>query len=336
MQRLVSLVAVLGVMGLLGSTTLGPTTNVNEDTEAFWVERIQSQGSVNAYTELIVFTRDKNPGIQHNTAHAFGGALYLTHSPLSTCDERFANGCFHEYVGRSLAEQGFNAKQDLLSLCTEAMNGTSEYCYHSLGHGILAYLGYERVDLTDALAICEDSKADEEYVFCYSGVFMEYNLRTMLAADAESRSLTAEHWQEPCDSLTGLRQNFCVFWLPTWWNSIENEETMLARFDSMAKRCDEFTGDLRRICYGGLGKTSLVTGGVDSANTCKNLSHDSETLAWCTAGLAQFSKKFRTEQNLADAKLMCKTLSERGQHYCNYYVTTNSPIALPAPSNLTL
>ncbi len=155
--------------------------------------------------------------MQHTEAHIFGGALYATEglNGISTCDARFSSGCFHEFIGRAIADDGLSVVTQLNTVCTNKGG-----CQHGIGHGLISYLGYSPEDLTKSIAICAGLPGEEMLDGCMGGSFMEYNMRTMLQVSngAVRPATSTKDLLDPCDRFSGEAQRSCMLYQPQWWS----------------------------------------------------------------------------------------------------------------------
>src|SRR3989344_7594642 len=183
--------------------------------EARWGARIAAVGGVAAYTELAREVEPETPQDRHAQAHYFGGALYDTEGveSVSVCDAQFSYGCFHEFLGRAIAENGLPSVADLNQKCFDRLDEQGLACQHGIGHGLVSYLGYDQKDLVRALEVCRDLPHGDPIGGCFGGVFMEFNMRT-LASENGLRPGFAEDPTEPCSALRSPYQQPCLYWQP--------------------------------------------------------------------------------------------------------------------------
>ncbi|MEK6901155.1 MAG: hypothetical protein AABX37_02335, partial [Nanoarchaeota archaeon] len=107
----------------------------------------------------------------HLLGHAVGDILYEQKGAqgIVVCTEDFRNACSHSIVVGLLSDKGEDALLEIDKACKEAPGGKGAYgmCYHGLGHGILAYSGY---DEEKTVAICQKTAQVSQ---CISGSVME-------------------------------------------------------------------------------------------------------------------------------------------------------------------
>ena len=114
----------------------------------------------------------------HLLAHAIGDELYKQEGAkgIKICTEDFRNACSHSIVIGLLTEKGENAFPEISAACHSAPGGSGAYtmCFHGLGHGVLAYNGY---DLKKTITMCgltgTAAYGNQETYQCISGAIME-------------------------------------------------------------------------------------------------------------------------------------------------------------------
>lgn len=114
----------------------------------------------------------------HLLAHHVGDVLYQQRGlrGIQICTDEFRNACSHSIVIGLFFDHGVEALPDIAEACRAAPGGSGAYtmCFHGLGHGILAYAGY---DLPKTVELCRKTatpayqgrEADE----CVGGAIME-------------------------------------------------------------------------------------------------------------------------------------------------------------------
>ena len=151
----------------------------------YFRELAQEKGAVYAFDVLRRATLPAGVNI-HGVGHAVGYVLYAQEglSGMGVCMPEFRNACSHSLVISAFIEQGANALPDIVQACVVAPGGVGAYeaCMHGLGHGLLAYVGY---DLPQALTMCKTAVAygperqgnghrfTDSYDECVGGVVME-------------------------------------------------------------------------------------------------------------------------------------------------------------------
>ncbi len=321
------------------AVTVVPLTANPHVQEAYWKGRISAVGPVRAYSEFGNAVQDLTPQKQHEDAHAFGGALYQIAGVggLSTCDARFSFGCFHEFLGRAIAALGLGSVGSLNEGCIEALGAGSLSCQHGIGHGVLAYLGYTGDDLNKALRICKDLPHNDPIGGCYGGVFMEYNLQTMLGTEGRIRPPTSD-MQAPCDSVADAYKTACYFWQPQWWRQnffVAGMTDDDRAYAAAGVLCAQVPAPYTRTCFEGIGNIAPSDAHFDGARTrtlCEDASSDPTDRLYCKSLAAD--SLFVGADAKEDATAVCADLPADQYRYCIVYASNSANIAMPleAPS----
>lgn len=306
--------------------------------ESHWASRIGAVGPRHAYEEFAQAVSDLDRGKQHTSAHVFGAALYEVEgiSGLSVCDTRFSYGCFHEFLGRAIAEHGLASVSELNDGCISALAESPLSCQHGIGHGVMAYFGYREEDLLRALGVCEDLPYNDPIGGCYGGVFMEYNFRTMLGTEGRIREFEGDV-HEPCNRLRDLYKPPCAYWQPQWWQQMIFSGSADAEvYERMGEYCRDMgeLGGLLRSCMEGLGTITSQVSGYDpekAALLCDSAaSGDPRLRLFCTALAAN---SFGIEVGKEAAERACARLEGEEGQYCLAYAHNEANILniLPEP-----
>ena len=321
--------------GVSSGPTPSFTTGTVQEQESYWKNRIAVVDGTGAYEEFAMATAALSPGDQHQDAHAFGAALFEVEGQkgLSVCDNRYSFGCFHEFLGRAIATLGLDALPSLNQACRDALPTTSLSCQHGIGHGVLSYFGYSDGDLEKALDVCRGLPYNDPIGGCYGGVFMEYNVQTMLGTNGKIRDPKSD-LQFPCDTVDSSYKEACIFWQPQWWHQLLKQEGSVERdiFAHMGLLCDEQkTSDLVRVCYQGVGNVVAPPADFDpkvSATFCETVSHDPSNQLYCKSFAAN-SLTVGGAGKTSDGLGVCEGLSGRAYEYCAAYARNEANIAAP-------
>jgi hypothetical protein len=231
-----------------------PTANTYQRTVALWQERFRTQGITRAYAQFVREGNTLPPNQSHTLAHIVGAILFDSKglSGLAYCTADFNYGCYHGFAGRVIEQNGIGGIQMLLDTC--AGQSVIGDCEHGIGHGILAYLGDDK--LTEALRLCP-LPGGAGTGGCYNGVFMEYFLDT-LRSDQGGQPLRFEPSQPegPCKTMPAQFQPACYYELPSWWRVLRVYQgaDYTGQFTSVGEHCEEVTdAALREICFSGAG-----------------------------------------------------------------------------------
>jgi len=215
----------------------------------YWHEKISQKGGGSAYGAFKIFYKEYPVEDKHALAHIFGGELYEISGTeaFRICDTDFFGGCQHEFFGRAIQDKGLSVTGDFFSQCEGDVD-----CTHGIGHGLVSFFGYDEDDLEPALSVCKDF-SDLEPLGCVSGVFMEYNMRTVLFA---SPRLATENPYQPCFTVSEKYRLGCFLTLPQWWNiELLKEEplTQEQRISRMISLCSEsVVAPYREMCMKGV------------------------------------------------------------------------------------
>lgn len=152
--------------------------NLNfEGLKTYFTDLAEKKGAVYAYDVLKVAPIGPNIDM-HLLGHVVGDVLYKQQgvSGIKVCTQDFRNACSHTIVVGLLTDKGEAALDEIRDACEKAPGGKGAYtmCFHGLGHGVLAYTGY---DLPKAIQLCEKtgtaSHNNREYIECVGGSIME-------------------------------------------------------------------------------------------------------------------------------------------------------------------
>lgn len=297
--------------------------------ERVWFDRIEEIGGIEAYAEFAKSIDGEPPEDQHRKGHYFGGALYeaLGKDGFSVCDDRFNFSCYHEFLGRAIRDLGLSSVVELNAACFYSKDDSGRnrglVCQHGIGHGIAATLGYEEVDLKKALEVCEGLPFIDPIGGCYGGVFMEYNLRTMLGDGGGTRSVAVNNWMAPCDSLKREYQSACYFNQPQWWIVLmQDSQDTKKEFAQAGERCERIEEkDLLQKCFEGIGNVAAPSGDFTPQGTrelCDVSSKISLHRLFCKATAAN-SLSFGGAGFKGDGLGVCKGLIGAQYDYCEAY-----------------
>lgn len=305
--------------------------------EAKWRARIAEVGGAAAYREFARSVEALTVSEGHTRAHAFGGALYEVEGlqGLSVCDAQFSYGCFHEFLGRAIAEHGLSVVSELNEGCIKALVTSPLSCQHGIGHGIMGYLGYTFGDLERALAVCKDLPHNDPIGGCYGGVFMEYNMRTMLGEEGRARAVGDDDLQFPCDRLTEPYTNACYFWQPQWWHQVlkENDPDESYVYAKMGGLCASAPHSATRACYEGVGNNVPPDADFDAARVralCEVTSSSPLNQLYCKS-LAANSLFVGGAGKTGNAEAICAGLSSDALEYCLAYARNDANIFIQLP-----
>jgi hypothetical protein len=300
--------------------------------EQEWEARIQAVGGKTAYEELAQAIRDLPVSQQHENAHTFGAALFEAEGleGLSVCDSRFSYGCFHEFMGKAISARGLGVVPGLNEGCRKSIVESPLSCQHGIGHGVQAFIGYGFGDLKEALVVCADLPYSDPIGGCYGGVFMEYNLQTMLGKDGKIRPPEDGDMQFPCNALPHTYTEACIFWQTQWWHQVLKGEGWNedAIFTQIGQWCATQTGEQERTCFEGTGNITPPSADFDparSAYLCERTSDDPKNRLFCKSYAAN-SLSVGGSGKTADGSAVCAGLSGNYRLYCEAYARNEANI----------
>jgi hypothetical protein len=289
--------------------------------EDFWVDYIKTYSSQKAYQDFKKAYSHISSQDQHHIGHLFGGALYKASglSGLTTCDMDFSSGCFHEFLGRALYEHGEKILYDVDTYCKESTYD----CQHGIGHGILGYTGYEFEDLQRALVLCEKIGTTDIRDGCFGGIFMEYNVRTMLGGSVSIRSHTPDEALDLlCTQVSPYARDACYFWIAQWFLAQEDGNND-QKFVAATRKCLQIDNTEHRLtCYSGLANdVPSYTSDREWYNTyCDNpelVSVDPLFSIQCRSGIA--TTLFADLETRSAAPKLCDPLKGDAKTFCMYF-----------------
>ena len=238
----------------------------------------QKKGAVYAFEILKRAQLPPNTDL-HLLGHAVGDILYTQKGidGVANCTQNFRNACSHAVVIGALNEFGAGDQTLLLidDACKKAPGGSGAYtmCYHGLGHGVLAYFGY---DLKKTVAFCKRMGTPEfdgeQYTQCVSGAIME--LMGGGGHDHELWLLAREKYLSPAEPLapcdTALipyeAKTLCFIYLTPRLFELAGADLGHpdpATFPKAFGFCDALSDTkLRDACYGGFGKEFVPLAGA--------------------------------------------------------------------------
>lgn len=328
----------IGIVGLVACNVLFAIVLLRTDTHAgteampdpedldavaaYWERQIGEEGGGAAYQRYLTWALEADIQAQHALAHTMGGVLYRTLGTdgLSVCDDSFAFGCYHEFLGLAIHYEGLEVVDDLNDACmSDRMSSVA--CQHGIGHGILTYVGYDEAALRDALQKCTTFPGGNAIMGCYGGVFMEYNLRTMLSLDGVGMRERGEDVYYPCTILDETDRPACYHWLPQWWTATSEQtiEDTYAEIGGWCRAVEEARE--RRQCFEGVGNMAVYWSDYvpDTAVTLCTLATDGEAAADRHCRSAAAKALFSIPATRPSAFDVCTGLSAPDLAYCREY-----------------
>lgn len=236
----------------------------------------------------------------HLLGHTIGNELYKQKSVegISICTEDFRNACSHTIVIGLLEEKGLNGLTEIHKACQKAPGGRGAYtmCFHGLGHGVLAYAGF---DFPEMVKLCKMTKTAEhggqEANECIGGAVMEiisggFHDREIWEAKRKEVLLSADPLS-PCNKeyVPAEAKYMCYTYLTPWL--FEATGTNLAHpqpefFEKAFAYCNELPQSqtiARGACFGGFGKEFIALAAGRDIRDMGSLSQDrlKPVYEWC-------------------------------------------------------
>lgn len=306
--------------------------------ESYWEGRVKAVGGTDAYAELQQFVAALSPGLQHQEAHIFGGALYKAEgvAGLTACDSQFSFGCFHEFMGRAIATLGLSVASSLAEGCFRSLGperGIS--CQHGIGHGIEAAIGYDLNDLQKTLSLCDGLPYNDPIGGCYAGAFMEYNMQTMLGTEGRLRAANDADPYFPCDIVAEQYKKTCYFSQPQWWRQRAKEDgaaDTAAAYEHVGVLCTRAPARFVRTCYEGIGTIVPVDAdfnGSRARELCEDSADNGTHQLYCRSFAANALFVTSPNQETTEALSVCNGLTGRAYEYCGTYAENRANIMLP-------
>ncbi|TSC85983.1 MAG: Uncharacterized protein G01um10147_1050 [Microgenomates group bacterium Gr01-1014_7] len=148
-----------------------------DELKAYFTDLSEKKGAKVAFEVLKEANLPPNTDL-HLLGHVVGDALYKQQGAngIQICTEDFRNACSHSIVVGLFTDKGEDALDEIKEACKKSPGGLGAYimCYHGLGHGILAFEGY---DFPKTIELCQKTSTTEhqnsEYPECVSGAVME-------------------------------------------------------------------------------------------------------------------------------------------------------------------
>lgn len=282
--------------------------------KAFWAYEIRAEGPERAYETFKSLVAGIPEDARHLSAHAFGSSLFQTRGDagLSSCDSSFGYGCYHGFFLTALESEGESKLAALDDVCLKAGGAGTLACQHGIGHGILAFLGRDK--LVDALEACARLPRPDPVGGCTSGVFMEYNLPLQPVSVAQTvmnpRPFNEEESYAPCPSVPEAFRLSCYHELPQWWAQSFGHD-----FGKVGRLCGGAPeGTEREECFEGAGAVAVAAVGfspADIASVCDTMPNV-RGADFCREGAAWLVK----DESKESAALLCAPLSDDVRVFC--------------------
>jgi hypothetical protein len=205
----------------------------------------------------------------HLLGHVVGDELYKQKgiAGIKDCTQDLRNACSHSVVIGAYSQLGEKALPQIAKACEEAPGGKGAYtmCFHGLGHGVLAYYGY---DFPKMIQSCKKTgtpaHSNQEFPQCVGGAVME--IISGGGHDHETWARQRVKYLHPDDPLSlcngqnmpEIARDMCYTYItPYLWeaagaiHNIPTPEEIKRSF----LLCNQVTEDhFRDTCFGAFGK----------------------------------------------------------------------------------
>ncbi len=125
-----------------------------DDYKEYFVSLAKRKTAVYAF-EVLKYADIPSNVDTHRIGHNIGYVQYEQKGlkGIYDCTTDFRNACEHAIVVQALILSGPQALIDVAKVCSEGPGGITAYvhCFHGVGHGLMAYLGY---DFKEAVSTC--------------------------------------------------------------------------------------------------------------------------------------------------------------------------------------
>ncbi len=239
-----------------------------DELKTYFTNLSKKEGAKAAFEVLKTANLPPNTDL-HLLGHIVGEVLYQQQGAngIQICTQDFRNACSHSIVVGLFTDKGEDALNEIKEACKKAPGGLGAYtmCYHGLGHGILAYEGYE---LPKTIELCKKTGTAEhenkEYPECVSGAVMEIisggGHDQQLWAAQRPKYLKANNPFYICSSdlMPKEARGRCYDYItPYLWEAVGGDINNPTKedFQKSFKLCNQIAEvDYKNICFGGFGK----------------------------------------------------------------------------------
>lgn len=239
-----------------------------EELKVYFADLAKQKGAPYAF-EVLKTSAVPPDTDMHLLGHVVGDELYaqMGAEGIKICTQDFRNACSHSIVVGQFSDKGEEALAEIAQACQKAPGGRGAYlmCYHGLGHGILAYTGY---DFPQTINLCQKVGTQEhnflEYPECVSGAVMEIisggGHDRPLWSKQRAKYLKADHPTNICSPplMPEEARGRCYDYLtPYLWEAIgaDINKPTETDFKTSFTLCSQIAeAGYQNICYGGFGK----------------------------------------------------------------------------------
>lgn len=199
----------------------------------------------------------------HNRAHEVGRMTYEVFGTQAfrLCTSQCHSGCYHGATEAFFKENGTsNLVTSLSVICQDEQNKFfSHQCIHGVGHGLLAWSGYELYDSLDA---CDKLPTPEAQSSCATGVFMENIVGSLAESTGHATKYLSSDPQYPCTAVAEKYKGECYYLQTSRMVQLFNSD-----FAKIAKECSKVPQKYQNSCFQSMGRdaSGSVRQDVDKA-----------------------------------------------------------------------
>jgi hypothetical protein len=254
-------------------------------------------------------------GQTHLLNHTVGEFLYKNYGPsgLSHCKDYFLSSCNHGFLIMAIAKGGMPEVTKVMLECRKISGAVYGQCSHGVGHGFLAYEGYDK--LLESLKLCDEVDIPGTTFptyNCYDGVFMENIWGVHEGKPSPDRWVKESDPIYPCND-TRIERKYL---LACWSNQPALMYQMFDRdLKKISSECEKITDtEYLKMCFNGLSRQihPITHGKVENVlRLCKEISQSWQDYCVTTNALAYFA--------LGDLDLpfvICANTGESGKKEC--------------------
>ncbi len=270
----------------------------------FFKDLSSKRGGEYAYHALTVSANKGylTPNVDsHLLGHVVGDVLYKQKGidGIKVCTDDIRNACSHSIVVGYLLDNGAESISKAVATCEGAPGGIGAYtmCVHGLGHGVLAYEGY---DMRRAVDLCGKTGTakygNQEVGQCVGGVTMEMmaGVHDRMAWEKQLPNYFKENDPlAPCNMgfIPKEALSFCYVYLtPRLFQSAGADLSSPdpKYFKKAMSYCENIprSDGMREICFGSFGKEYVVLANTRNVQSIGDM--DSGRLRsiydWCSFG----------------------------------------------------
>jgi hypothetical protein len=297
-----------------GTDTTGYSDTDSTFNVAYWTKQFERKDPTAVFAEFKKRNESAPFDRQHLSAHVMGDLIYATLGVegVAVCDATFSFGCYHGFFARAISEGGEARVKELDTACVTAFGPLGTGCQHGIGHGVLEYVGYDRVN--DALALCKQTTQAAPLLGCATGVFMEFNAPLTGVGTGlvpKQRELTPETMYEPCPTVPAEFRPACYYQLGQIIATNLHDD-----LPNVEHICGTLAGESRSRCFLGVGEGLTYRAnyqGEKVKEQCGTFSESGDELS-CRAGASW--ALYAEPTHRGEASVLCAYASTSQTNTC--------------------